>query len=304
MTEAQHSLSLETCQVLLAEIDPSSRFVSVRPMGADGTNPAFVIEARTATGTPWQLAVKCYLNTTGKARTHAQLEFKTLQMLQKHAVPVPAALYLDETGVLLGLPGMVTTFAAGQQVLAPPDALACAREMALVLAKIHSIPVGPAEKVWLEDANQAVLWFRKTGVIPNYMVNNPHGQFIWDTLERLLPTWQPVPPTLVHTDYWIGQLLWQQGKISAVLDWEEAGYGDPAYDLAYCRMDAYLSQMGRAAADELLLVYEAEMGRPVVNLHLWEFAATPRPMHNPAWEAVCRAQLRDFIADVRQRAHE
>lgn len=273
-------------------------------MGADGTNPAFVIEARTAAGTTLQLAVKCYINTYGKARTHAQLEFKTLQMLQKHAVPVPSALYLDETGVLLGMPGMVTSFAAGKQVLSPPDALACAREMAQVLAKIHSISVDPAEKAWLEDANQEVLWFRKTGVIPSYMVNNPHGQFIWDTLERLLPTWQPVPPTLVHTDYWIGQLLWNQGQISAVLDWEEAGYGDPAYDLAYCRMDAYLSRMGRAAADELLLVYEAEMGRPVVNLRLWEFAATPRPMHNPAWEAVCREQLRDFIADVCQRANE
>ncbi len=301
MNETQYSLSPETCHALLAEIDPSSTLASVRPMGAEGTHPAFVIEAQTARGTVLQLAVKCYRSDVGPASTRARTEFKTLQMLQKHAVPVPVPLYLDEQGALLGMPGMVTTFVTGKQVMKALDALGYAREMAQILAQIHAIPVGSPEKEFLLDANQEVLWFRKKGVIPEYMLTPPDGLFVWETIERLFPLRQPVPPTFVHIDYWIGQLLWEQGRINAVLDWEEAGYGDPAYDVAYCRMVLWIDE-GPAAANELLKVYEAEVGHPVVNLPFWEYASTPRVMHNPTWEVDCRQKLRNFIADVRVRS--
>lgn len=302
MQQTHSNLSPDVCRALLAEIEPSSTLMTVRPMGADGTHPAYVIEARRATGTVLRWAVKCYRHDVGPAVARARLEYKTLQMLQKHAVPVPIPCYLDEAGTILGAPSIVTTFVIGQQSLAASDGLACAGELARVLVKIHSIPIGPAEKAWLEDANHTVLWFRNKRVMPAYMTNHPDGPRVWHALEQLLPRWQPVPPTFVHTDYWIGQVLWEQGRISAVLDWEEAGYGDPAYDVAYCRMDLWLGSMGRTAADELLRVYEAEMGRPISNLALWEFAATPRVMKNAAWEADCREELRDFIADVRTRA--
>jgi len=55
---------------------------------------------------------------------------------------------------------------------------------------------------------------------------------------------------------------------------------------------------GPAAADELLKVYEAEVGHSVVNLPFWEYAATPRVMHNPPWEVDVRQKLRGFIANI------
>jgi hypothetical protein len=45
-------------------------------------------------------------------------------------------------------------------------------------------------------------------------------------------------------------------------------------------MDMVLSGLGQAA-DEFLRVYEAEMGRRVANLGLWELAAAARPMPDP-----------------------
>jgi aminoglycoside phosphotransferase (APT) family kinase protein len=262
MNATQPTLSPETCHTLLREIDPSCRFTSVRPMGAEGTHPAYVIEAQTAAGSSLKLAVKCYSNNYGPASRRARVEFKTLQMLQKYAVPVPTPLYLDEEGALFGTGTIVTSFVAGKQLFSLDDPLQGARDMAQVLAKIHSVPVGASEKEWLYDNNDEAVWFRRKGVIPEDMASHPDGLMVWNEIERLLPLWQPVPPTFVHTDYWIGQLLWEQGKITAVLDWEEAGYGDPIYDLAYCRMDLYLGKMGPVAADEFLKTYEAEMGQP------------------------------------------
>jgi hypothetical protein len=69
-------------------------------------------------------------------------------------------------------------------------------------------------------------------------------------------------------------------------------------------MDMFLSGMGQAA-DEFLSVYEAEMGRRVANLALWELAAAARPMfHAEGWitESPAKERFRQFIEDARRRA--
>lgn len=42
---------------------------------------------------------------------------------------------------------------------------------------------------------------------------------------------------LVHLDDWRGNVLWDRGQTTAVVDWEEAACGDPVVDVAYCRDD-------------------------------------------------------------------
>jgi aminoglycoside phosphotransferase (APT) family kinase protein len=114
---------------------------------------------------------------------------------------------------------------------------------------------------------------------------------------------QQAPVGLVHIDYWSGNVLWKAGRIAAVVDWEEAAFGDPGIDVAYCRMDMFLLGM-REAADEFLSAYEAEMGQRVANLGFWELAAAVRPMYNPkGWitESPSKERFRDFIADARRR---
>jgi aminoglycoside phosphotransferase (APT) family kinase protein len=41
----------------------------------------------------------------------------------------------------------------------------------------------------------------------------------------------------LHGDYWPGNLLWNDGKLAAVLDWEDAERGDPLADIALARLD-------------------------------------------------------------------
>lgn len=132
------------------------------------------------------------------------------------------------------------------------------------------------------------------------MLNSPDGLFVWETIDRLLPLQQPVPPTFVHTDYWIGQLLWEQDRINAVLDREEVGMA--TRPMTWPTVGWCFGLTRAPAADELLKVYEAEVGHSVVNLPFWSM---PRPccvIHQPTWEVDVRQKLRDFIADVRVRS--
>jgi aminoglycoside phosphotransferase (APT) family kinase protein len=133
---------------------------------------------------------------------------------------------------------------------------------------------------------------------------HPDGKAVWEMARDLWPGLRPVPPTLVHIDYWPGNILWHRGRIAAVVDWEEAAYGDPGIDVAYCRMEMVLSGVGHVA-DEFLRAYETARGRRVENLAFWELTAAARPMFSPeGWitESPAREVFRHFIAGARRRA--
>jgi aminoglycoside phosphotransferase (APT) family kinase protein len=73
-------------------------------------------------------------------------------------------------------------------------------------------------------------------------------------------------------------VLWNQGKICAVVDWEEAGCGDPGIDVGYCLMELVIMGMMEEAM-AFLQTYQSLRG-PVPNLFFWALAATARPMYD------------------------
>jgi len=75
-------------------------------------------------------------------------------------------------------------------------------------------------------------------------------------------------------------MLWQDGKITAVIDWEEASFGDPAYDVAYALLDLYISGY-KDVAGIFLKTYETLLGKKVDNLAFWKAAASVRRMPDP-----------------------
>lgn len=286
---------------LVSEISPRYDVFAIAPVTEEYANESFVLVVKTPKGLEEKFVIKRYVDHGTDRSKKARLEYNTLSLLKAHEVRVPEPVYLDADGSLFGAPTIVTRHIAGKTMWTSPDGLHCAREMAQMLARIHSIPVDGELQKLLLDGNAEALWFMKPEGIPPYMQTHPDGQMIWESIPKLISTRAEVKPVLIHLDYWMGNVLWDDMKITAVFDWEEAAYGDPAIDVGYCRMDMFLSRMGLAAADELLAVYEAEMGHRVENLSLWEYAAAPRCMHDPSWEEYRRQELRDFIAQTRKR---
>jgi aminoglycoside phosphotransferase (APT) family kinase protein len=296
----------ETARALLDVIAPGSAVLAIDSLPGSFSNFTHLVEARSADGSVFRVVVRRYAVSALYDRGEkARREFKTLELFQENGVPAPQPLYLDEKGTLLGIPGIVTSYVPGEVILSPSEPLSCARALATTLAKIHSVPCGAEAKGFLLDANAEATWFLHSGVVPDHMAAHPDGAMVWQAVHDLLPDIQRVRPALVHIDYWLGNVLWDRGRITAVVDWEEAAYGDPGIDAAYCRMDMFLNGMGRRASDEFLNVYEAEMGRRVANLGFWELAAAIRPIHSPVgWITGSLAEERfgQFIADAWSRA--
>lgn len=233
-------------------------------------------------------------------------EYHALQLLREHGLPVPTPLLLDETGDLLGLPGIVTGFVEGAQIEPPTEAQRwgeMAATNARMLARIHQTPFSEADQRFLMDDNVEVAWFIKQGVIPDYMRDYPEGEMVWRLVNDRWGQWSPVEPRFAHTDYWSGNILWQGDQISAVVDWEEAGYGHPAADVAYARMEYFLEGLPDAA-DVFLQVYEMEAGWKLHDLALFELAASARVMTDPpGWftRPHMEERYRKFLADAKQK---
>jgi Ser/Thr protein kinase RdoA (MazF antagonist) len=69
-------------------------------------------------------------------------------------------------------------------------------------------PCDAATRGLLLDANSEALWFARAEQVPEYTGAHPDGELVWQTVRRLLPKARPVPPALVHIDYWPGNVLW------------------------------------------------------------------------------------------------
>ncbi len=83
-------------------------------------------------------------------------------------------------------------------------------------------------------------------------------------LEANIPP--PVTPRLVHGDFRLGNLMFEQGRLTGVLDWELAHLGDPHEDLAFGCMTVWRFSRpdrpgyGLTTVEELAAAYEAAGG--------------------------------------------
>lgn len=290
---------------LLDQIAPGSSSCSIRPVNGDFYNRQFYLDTRSKEGVGLHFVVKLYQGERDFCVRRARVEYQALRWLYLHQRPVPEPIFLDDSGELLGGPGLVTRCMPGSLIVDPPFPLDWGQQMALTLASIHAYPCDASAQAFLRDGNRGALWFRQTGSMPGWLAADPDGLLIWETVERLLPRQEITTPKLVHSDFWGGNVLCQEGKITAVVDWEEASYGDPGIDVAYCLMNLVLYGLDQDAV-EFLTTYESQTGGPTANLVLWKLAEATRPIHLPeGWidNSPVKERFRKFVQEAVQEGN-
>jgi aminoglycoside phosphotransferase (APT) family kinase protein len=297
-------LSPEIAQALLDKISSGSLLLDIQIAPGSYSNFTHLLTAQDTEGSEFRIVVRRYRVFGHYDRGQkARREFTVLQCACRNGIPAPQPLYLDETGDLLGILGIVTRYVPGTQVETPADPIAWARTLAETLAKIHATQCDPVTRGLLLDANAEATWFIRSERIPDYMSIHPDGDRVWQVVRSSFPGLQAVPATLVHLDYWPGNVLWEGDRIAAVVDWEEAAFGDPTIDVAYCRMDMILSGLPKAA-DEFLSAYQSATSHHLANLGFWELAAAARPMFSPqGWvdQSPAKERFAQFIAGAMEK---
>ena len=304
--DIRHSSLPETAaQALIDEINPGGFLHAIRPVSGDFYNRQFYLDMRSKEGLDICFVVKLYQGEYDFCVLRARVEYQALSWLHLRHCSAPEPVFLDDSGSVLGGPGLVTRFLLGSPILDPPYPPDLGRQMALTLAGIHANPCDSSALTFLLDKNPEKLWWRRSGNIPAWMAADPDGRSIWDAFSRLLARQEHTPPRLCHADFWNGNVLFLAGNISAVVDWEEAGYGDPGSDVAYCYMDLVLSGLDQDAS-EFLSAYHAVTGGPVANLTLWKLAAAVRPIFFPTgWidQSPVRERFREFVRQAIQESN-
>ena len=101
--------------------------------------------------------------------------------------------------------------------------------------------------------------------------------------DRLLtrPAPRSGPPTIVHGDTKLSNLMWHEGEISAMLDWEMALNGEPLADLGYMLYTFESAfhgattparQSGMLKRDEVIALWSQDSGRSAEGVEWHEIA--------------------------------
>ena len=208
-------------------------------------------------------------------------QFTVLRALENSPVRVPRALWLEDTGDVLGRPFFVMERVPGHvyELEAPsePEVSAdgvrrmCA-SLAEQLAAIHTVDITGGELSSLDDGHRHL--DREIGHWSAEMARVKRGTL--PALERLLRELtdsQPAPSprvTLVHGDAKPGNFAFVGDAVSAVFDWELTTIGDPMTDIGYLellwRMPVGIPSHGSAMAiDDVLAHYAATSGLTIAN---------------------------------------
>lgn len=194
------------------------------------------LEIEQGDGRIQRVIIRCPGDSAYKRNAQAAAnEFKLLQALQRVDLPTQRPLLLDSSGEIFPLPYLVIEYIEGQPDFAPVDLATYLWQFAAQLAMIHDIDYGQMGLSFLP--NQATGLHETIGEDPPMLNQSLEEGRIRHALKAAWPFAQPNPPVVRHGDFWPGNILWRNGKIAAVIDWEDALIGDPLTDLAITRFD-------------------------------------------------------------------
>jgi aminoglycoside phosphotransferase (APT) family kinase protein len=136
-----------------------------------------------------------------------------------------------------------------------------ARQLGQVLARLHATP--PTRYAALPSV------LERDGA-SRANLHGPAAATVGDRWDRI----STAPRVLTHYDFWSGNVLWNNGAVSGVVDWTGGGSGPAGLDVGWCRLDLYLLY-DKQIADVFLGSYQAATST-IADSRLWDLWAVAR----------------------------
>jgi len=269
---------------IVHRIAPGAALVRRWPLRGGVSAHVEALELALPDGTTRRVVVRRHGAAHWKALTRdvTVVEYQLLSALSAAGLAVPKPLLVETGSELLGSPFFVMEHVDGAPELDPSELPSALVQMAEYLYLVHTLTVDVALPP-REDPFAGALSFLAE--------SDPVCEAL-HSLSSRAPT-----STLVHGDYWPGNVLWKAGKLVAVLDWEDAAYGDPVSDLAGCRLEL-LWKYGASAAEAFSEHYLSLAQLETTRLPVWElYAASAAVASMSDW-----GLLPEREADMRNKA--
>lgn len=265
---------LQRFEALVHRMEPQSRLLSAWPLAGGVSAQMTAIEIERPDGVIAKMVVRCH-GEVDRAQNPdiAAHEFRLLQILRSAGIAVPAPIYLDRSNTIFPTPCIVVEHIDGETEFAPPNMPDAIRQMAAQLAQIHRLNESNADIPFLPSR------IRGFGDRPATLDESLSEERIREALESAWPLLNAETqntPVLLHGDFWPGNILWRNGQLVAVIDWEDAKVGDPLADVGSSRLEI-LWAFGGDAMHQFTQCYQAKTEVSFTRLAYWDLCAALRP---------------------------
>lgn len=173
-------------------------------------------------------------------------ERASLLALSREDLPVPTFLAADANAEECDAPSLLMSTLPGKAQLELSVYEAGMVQLAKTLYRIHQTPI-PSDFPWKYASYTPIQELK----VPNWTTNPDDWKKALHFVQHSTPSFTPV---FIHRDYHPTNILWEDGKLSGVVDWINACNGPALVDVAHCRTNFALLY-GVDTADSFLIAY-------------------------------------------------
>lgn len=287
---------------LVQKIHPQGKLIGTWPLEGGVSAQTTALEVQWPDGTTQKLVVRQHGERDLRRNPHvAEDEFTLLKYLSSKGLAVPKPYFADSSDQILSSPFVVVEFVQGITEFEPEDLDAYVTQFTTHLANIHQVDCSQLDLS--KSFRQVQRYEEKIQHQPKKFDDAIEEGRVRDILKSNWPWTQTNETALLHGDFWPGNLLWRDGQLAAVIDWEDAHFGDPLSDVAISRAELAIF-FGVSAMERFTEKYQSIHPLDLANLPYWDLYAVLRyPFNIPEWaedKQAERKMLRELNAFIQQ----
>ena len=256
----------EDISAAVAEYFPAAVVRAAERLQGGVSAQVFRVDLRLADGSDRSIVLRAM----GKSGLESAQEYALLVSLHAAGLPTPRPIHFDASRRHVDATYVLMDFVDGSSEIPQGSAEPHIVRMAETLATIHRTPTSilPLLPLRLDPVPE----------LPDFLPDGADWRTLRDYCATLAASPYAGEPVLLHGDFWARNLLWKDGQVVAVLDWEDAACGDPLSDVACAQLElSYL--FDDAQVDLFLATCRLQRSIDPHRLALWQIYVASAGQH-------------------------